>query len=1635
MEDNFQIYFVKPDKNEENSSSLVEAFETLYKSEFNFKPEWITQDDCLKVSNKGKHIYIFDPFEGKGFDHIYSLGYRIYGPRCLLANLLHGMELPRNRKQPIYNLAMKGVKLCCTSVDKKTRDEIMKLTQLMGGEVSCDLTADITHLVAGEVGSNKYLVASENGKQIMVKEWVFKVWEVSQTRHIFATDDMFTKYSCPAFLGLTIVVSGFTVGEKNKMRNLITSYGGKYSGELQMNECTHLIVKEPKGPKFEAAKNWQIRIVNEQWLLHCLEKQKYLDPKAYQFNVTAASKKVNTSTPERISVLGPNINDISAISVTGPNSSMLRVDETNMTSSRLSCMFTTTGKATNIAETRLGVTGFGDNTTLPTADVFLDGCKIYLSGMKSSVEDKAKKIISAGGGLRALNISEGISHVIVGDIVSSEIKQILKLQESPFVVTIDWLMDCFAQNSHVSEDKYICSDFDPQAEKEKSNKINNPLNGRPSKELKSVEEKRMSKEAKANTHSQDRSSFKHDAPSDLEMAELLSQYLEPAAPTNSKPEDSTEKLGDGNGGQSTIILAEKIDEDTLTQDPNDLISDGDKGIFHNLKFIILGFVEEIITKLTSIIIENDGQVIDGNKRRQVVDIAIVPLGGHPVDVTVSEILTDFWLEYCLENGTFIPYDSHWLNRPMELPESEPLKGLCITVSGYTGVERNWIIDIASFLGANCQNKLSRKATKTVMVNTHLIVNQPIGSKYLAAKKWNLPAVGKEWLIKCIETGTKAPEEEFAVEILYQQQLESGAINSSSTSETDPRERQTSSTSTLPTPVAVKRKEEELKAGNEEAELKAVNKDKSALNSSVHDLVQTKDRVPSSSGESSESGHPKDTNPIISALTKENESSNQQSDKQRKIVCHPSQTDNITAGCLKTPASVMRQKWGINVLNDSPATTPYGMIKGGGETPGTFMKPGFKPKFNIDGVFSSPETTEDLNKSTPWGETFKRHISRAAQMATAQNGSAADADQAELPPSQHDVQPLHGVIIAVAKKLGRSHEQYNNIVVELGGNYSWQMGQNVTHFVFQGRPNDTNKEFRNAREQGKIIVSPYWLFACKEQNARVDESLYPHNFNPSYSLAMTPAAKLTPLRSSRNATKSSHTSEAMPTSTPVRASNKKLPILNLQKVSCTEHNENVAGENALFQQPKENQELVSEKSLEPIISIEGNSADDSEEKVDSSLTDGENAEDKNKHQEIKDTLAKTMGLKLANALSSSRSRKKGNLVNFSGNTSEGSSSGSPLMKSGTSLSHLKAPSKEPSQSLEVIWDDSTARLEQQKSAEKLQQVCQPSQNTDDYLLAAVEITQLGKKIYKTEESHQNKFANTKSPTPEPPPLAFPIPKPTSHVQAPQPIELISPDPGESKTSVKSAPVFIMSGLQNEERLDYSALVERLGGKTLEFPHFHSSCTHLVVSQPTRNEKCLSSIASGKWVLHKSYFEACRQEGKFVEESPHEWGSEYTLALMKSMDKQSAKLAAAAHKWRKNIADSKKKNPSYTGAFDGWEVFLCLDRKKEDNFKRMLEAGGATVTSLRSPFPEDVKGTHAFLDLNKVKIAEQDIEKLLLAEIHCLKAEYIPAYLVENPSPSDFYPEQINVLKACLSGNSRKRRRGSNDSGTSSKIARH
>ena len=76
-------------------------------------------------------------------------------------------------------------------------------------------------------------------------------------------------------------------------------------------------------------------------------------------------------------------------------------------------------------------------------------------------------------------------------------------------------------------------------------------------------------------------------------------------------------------------------------------------------------------------------------------------------------------------------------------------------------------------------------------------------------------------------------------------------------------------------------------------------------------------------------------------------------------------------------------------------------------------------------------------------------------------------------------PLVNVVVVVAKKLAGRQTELNNLATSLGGKYLWKYDSTCTHFVFQGRQNDINKEFRAARNDKKTIVSPHWLTQVRQ----------------------------------------------------------------------------------------------------------------------------------------------------------------------------------------------------------------------------------------------------------------------------------------------------------------------------------------------------------------------------------------------------------------------------------------------------------------------------------------------------------------------------------------------------------------------------
>lgn len=77
---------------------------------------------------------------------------------------------------------------------------------------------------------------------------------------------------------------------------------------------------------------------------------------------------------------------------------------------------------------------------------------------------------------------------------------------------------------------------------------------------------------------------------------------------------------------------------------------------------------------------------------------------------------------------------------------------------------------------------------------------------------------------------------------------------------------------------------------------------------------------------------------------------------------------------------------------------------------------------------------------------------------------------------------------------------------------------------------------------------------------------------------------------------------------------------------------------------------------------------------------------------------------------------------------------------------------------------------------------------------------------------------------------------------------------------------MSGIaEDSTRLHMIKQIEQLGGLVSDLSNYDPSCTHLLCTKPARNEKSLSCMAAGKWVLHVSYLKKSVEAGKFLDVS--------------------------------------------------------------------------------------------------------------------------------------------------------------------------
>uniref|UniRef100_A0A8C7PVR1 DNA topoisomerase II binding protein 1 n=1 Tax=Oncorhynchus mykiss TaxID=8022 RepID=A0A8C7PVR1_ONCMY len=1341
------------------------------------------------MDRNDKSLFVFSTFSTPAFHHCTKLGCRVVSPLVVLFCLQQQRCVPK-AEQPVYNMAMADVTISCTSLDKEARADVMDLVQLMGGRVYRDLNVSVTHLVAGEVGSKKYLVAASMGKPILLPAWVKTCWEKSQDSLFRYTDLPIEDYLCPVLCGCTVCVTGLSTVERKKVQRLCQLHGASYTGQLKMNECTHLIVSEPSGQKYECAQKWNVFCVSLHWLFDSIEKGFCQDESRYTVERgDQKDGKPHTSTPTGTSKKKEDSASLLGLSHISVNSSMT-VNDTALTNATLS---------------RLDTPDPIDalDITVGPAEDLLDGCKLYLCGLPGMRLEKLRRLVNMAGGLHFNQPSEELTHVVMGDTDQETKTFLAKATHRPHVVTVQWLLDSFSRGSLLSEGDY-----------------HHPACLPPAPSTVAMPAPRTSASRPSSTISAAPLAHEPATPRHRKAEEdMLSQYMD---------DDQTVEPWVSAPGQASTIAEVGAGADTTLQEASEA------GLFAGKRFLLVGFGAEAEAQLSMLVTENCGKVLVG-RTRAVADYAVVPLLGCEVEATVDEVATDTWLAMCVEQQCVLELGSHPLFSPVSVMEGRsPLRDCVLSVSQFTGAERESLVELAKHLGASVQDYFVRMANQRrgMLASTHLVLQSPEGTKYQAAEKWGLPAVTLRWVLESARTGRKREEESFV-----------GGSQKQS----------------MPPPPARNKSPE----------------------------------IPLLGPQSGAAVTPLDTRRFQSKVFRSVLDQGQQ-DK-----------DCTTPGGQEGDRKAGGQK-------ESPAL-PL-------DTPSRFLCRDqlFRPTFNVKAALAALDTPGGRSQQsqkvvTPLSEVIGRNLKVALANSTRSNDPDLQALSAspQLSKETHRVveeeaAALTGVVICVSKKLSKKQRELNGIAASLGADFRWSCDDTVTHYIYQGRVGDNTREYRALKERGVHVVSQHWLQACAEDQRHVSESLYPFTYNPKMSLNLSQV--------------------------PPDSSQRSPPATRTTKLrDLTEAQENRKEGGTLEMREK------LQRQLQEIMSA------------------------------TKKTTSRRSSARLGSGGTDSHPHTPGRNANAR-RTLEA------LRMSRQAAMDLNT---EPSQSEQIVWDDPTAREERAKLADNLQWPGSPSQHSESLAVPlAAPLSHSDNAGNTLRDSMTDSEMEPDHLTPKAPSIAFPLANPPVPPE-PQVTTLTLPP------SCKSPYCICLS------RLTQHVCVP-VGGVVLDKQCFDPSCSHIIVGSPLRNEKYLAAMASGKWILHRSYLEACRSVGHFIQEDAYEWGSSSILDALPSISSHQKRLALAAMRWRRNLQDQN----NLEGAFSGWTVMLNIDQTRESGFRRLLQSGGAKV--LPSPSPSLYKGTtHLFAEFSRLKPGDfrVDVPEAMSQGVKCLKPEFIADYLIQ------------------------------------------
>ncbi|KAI5710976.1 hypothetical protein M8J75_013007 [Diaphorina citri] len=705
---------------DESSSGMQECYEECVSNKL--LVDWVKDPMDPKHKFTKNHIFVFEKFSGDFYDKIVSSGtcFRVVGPYCLFTCMNKSLPIPQ---VPTLTMAMDQLIISFSCLSKEIKADLTNKVKLMGGVVTSSLLETTTHLVVGKACSPKYEKANERAMKVMTAGWIDAVFTASQHSGLtHANDYDFAKYKCPVFYNLAF-------------SKAIESHGGSYYGTLQYQVTDILICEKSEGDKYNAAREWGLPCVMGHWVTDSVDAGYSLPFSRY---AVPGNSAIKCSTPTKDELPSKFHNSDISISMIQEHSHPLTHPKT-LPPTPSSASYTTQHLTPTAYDYARAVESL-DLLLAKRSEAFLDGCNIYLTGFDSGQEEKLRRIIKLGSGVRFTEPDDSVTHVVLGAFTPTFHKLYGCLSSKPHVVTVEWLKQSMLSKSPAPETPYLCFPTKPVSSAlGKGVECPSPLSKKGLQMLISPAKPRPSPVKTRNSPA---------------ARKLLQGYLDSQQASQQPPDIEPQPLEAFKLPDRPSQTDIPVSEEPTGSNPE---------CFTGLMFLVLGFPEDETSEIVQAIREASGKVVTNPKTfHGIPDYVIVPFEGYATSVVPTEdIVTDIWLMECKQQSSVV--EVQYYHRPAQvLSCATPLVNCVITISNYVGFERDFLAKLSQLLGAGYQEEFMKRDNpkNNKKASTHLVCPTCSGSKYNAALKWGFPSVNKKWLLECARTGKRVSEQQY-----------------------------------------------------------------------------------------------------------------------------------------------------------------------------------------------------------------------------------------------------------------------------------------------------------------------------------------------------------------------------------------------------------------------------------------------------------------------------------------------------------------------------------------------------------------------------------------------------------------------------------------------------------------------------------------------------------------------------------------------------------------------------------------------------------------------------------------------------------------------------------------------------------